>query len=257
MPILNVYSLPQYVDDDLLADGTAVVIDVLRATTTCCYALEAGAEEILPFLEVDDALAAASRYSPEKILLAGERRGERIDGFDLGNSPDEYDPCTVADKTILFTTTNGTRAMQRVRKAQRIYLASFVNASAVAKILMGLENIHLLCAGTDGIVGKDDVLLAGMLVERLHKFGGRTYQLNVQALTAKEFWMNAFALPQALGAEPIDPEQLEKELRKSDGAKNLLALGRDADILAAAQIDKFTGVPELDPKEFRIRFSVG
>ena len=72
-PTLNVYALPKYVDPEELAGGTAVVIDVLRATTTIVYALEAGATQILPCLEIADALALAEQFSPGEVVLGGER----------------------------------------------------------------------------------------------------------------------------------------------------------------------------------------
>ena len=141
----------------------------------------------------------------------------------------------------------------RVRRADEVYLAAFVNVSAVAARLMHCDRIHIVCAGTDGRVGEDDVLLAGLLVDRLQRRGGIPYELNAQATTAREFWLHAFALPQAIGAEPLEPERLAEALRKSQGAKNLIALQLDDDILAASQIDCFNVAPQLDPQTFRIR----
>jgi 2-phosphosulfolactate phosphatase len=161
----------------------------------------------------------------------------------------------VEGKTILFTTTNGTLAMSHARDARRILLAAFVNVSAVVQKLLGADEVHILCAGTDGEFSQDDILLAGLIVERLNKLGGQAYEMNAQATTAREFWMHSFALPQALGAEPIEPERLEKELRGTLGAKNLIGLGYDDDILAASRIDQFKGVPELDKEKFSVRLA--
>jgi len=251
-PTLNVYALPQYAEPRELAGGTAVVIDVLRATTTIVHALAAGAEEVLPCLEVADAWELAKRFSADEVVLGGERHGVPIDGFQLGNSPEEFVPESVGGKRVIFTTTNGTRAMDRARQADDILIAAFVNASAVARRLFDREHIHILCSGTDGKIGQDDVLLAGLLVERLQRQGGIVYQQNAQAITARETWLHSFALPQALGAEPIEPEQLAAELAKSLGGKNLTSLGLQADILAAAQLDRFDIVPRLDGKTMRI-----
>jgi 2-phosphosulfolactate phosphatase len=252
---LHVYALPKYAAPQELAGGTAVVIDVLRATTTIVYALEAGAREVLPCGEIDEAWKLAEKYPREKILLGGERHGKRIANFDLGNSPEEYLSYEVEGKTLIFTTTNGTRAMQPAREAKQIFLAAFANASAVVRKLLGREEVHILCAGTDGEFSEDDILLAGLLVERLQKLGGMVYELNAQAITAREFWLSHFALPHALGAEPIEPERLESELRKCRGAKNLIELGYDEDILAAARVDLFQGVPELDRETFTVRLT--
>lgn len=252
-PTLSVYALPRYVDPKEFAGGTAVVIDVLRAATTIAYALEAGAHEIIPCLEVADALALAEQFSADEVVLGGEREGVPIDGFQLGNSPEEYSPDRVGGKTVIFTTTNGTRALAHARAADEVLVAAFVDASAIVAKLLDWERIHILCAGADGHISEDDVLLAGMLVDRLQRQRGMGYQQNAQAITAREFWLNSFALPQALGAEPLGPDRLADALRKSLGARNLIALGLDDDILAAAQMDRFDMVPRLDPKTFRIR----
>jgi 2-phosphosulfolactate phosphatase len=251
-PTLNVYALPRYAEPEELAGGTAVVIDVLRAATTIAYALQAGASEVIPCLEVADALALAEQFAADKILLGGEREGLPIEGFQLGNSPEEYTADRVGGKTVIFTTTNGTRAMNHARLADEVLIAAFVNASAVVRRLFDREHVHILCAGTDGKIGQDDVLLAGMLVERLQREGGMVYRQNGQAITARESWLNSFALPQSLGAEPLDPDRLAAELRKSPGGRNLTALGLEEDILAAARIDRFDIVPRLDPKTMRI-----
>lgn len=252
---LHVYGLPKYASPQEIAAGTAVVIDVLRATTTIVYALEAGAKEVLPCSEIEEAFALAEKYPRREILLGGERMGKPIAKFDLGNSPEDYLSYDVDGKTIIFTTTNGTRAMAHAREAKQIFLAAFVNASAVIQKLIGREEVHILCAGTDGEFSEDDLLLAGLIVERLQKLGGMMYELNAQATTAREFWMNRFAVPHAIGAEPIEPERLESELRKSRGAKNLIDLGYDEDILAAARVDQFKGVPELDRETFSVHLT--
>jgi 2-phosphosulfolactate phosphatase len=252
-PTLNVYALPKLVAAEELAGGSAVVIDVLRATTTIVYALDAGAKEVLPCLAVSDALLLAKQFPPDQVLLGGEREGAAIEDFDLGNSPDEYTPERVGGKTLVFTTTNGTHAVAHARTADEVLLAAFVNADAVVRHLLECEHIHILCAGTDGQISDDDVLLAGMLVERIQREGGIVYKQNGQAITARETWLHAFALPQALGAELLDPDRLAAKLRGSLGAKNLLALGLDADVLAASWISRFDLVPLLDAKTMRIR----
>ena len=127
---------------------------------------------------------------------------------------------------------------------ENVLIGAFVNATVVLRRLLGQQQVHLLCAGTDGEFSEDDILLAGLIVERLQKLGGVVYALNAQAITAREYWLHRFALPHAIGAEPIEPEHLEFELRKCRGAKQLIELGYDDDILAAARVDQFKGVPE-------------
>lgn len=251
--ILNVYALPSLVMPEEVAGDTAVVIDVLRASTSIIYALNAGAQAVLPCLEVSDALAAAKQFSREQYVLAGERGGKPIENFDLGNSPEEFGPEHVGDKTVVFTTTNGTRAIHRVASAKEVFIAAFVNASAVVQELIGKDRIHIVCAGTDGQFSEDDILLAGLLVERLQRQGGVPYQQNAQAVTAREFWLRSFALPKGLGAEPLESELLVDRLRSSRGAQNLVLIGMADDIRAAAELDRFSNVPRFDPATQKIQ----
>jgi 2-phosphosulfolactate phosphatase len=132
-------------------------------------------------------------------------------------------------------------------------IGAFVNATAVLRRVLGKERVHLLCAGTDGQLSEDDILLAGMLVERLQRLAAGTYLPNAQALTAAEFWLHRFALPQALGAEPLPPEVLAEQLAASPGGRNLIDIGMGSDLLVAAEIDRFQGVPRLDPRDGCIR----
>jgi len=253
-PSLNVHALPRYVEPEELAGGTAVVIDVLRATTCIVFALAAGVRRIIPCLEVADArrLYEQLTVAGDEVLLAGERESKPIPGFHLGNSPEDFTPDRVAGKTILLTTTNGTRAIFHARKAEEVLLAAFVNASAVVRRLLTCEHVHLLCAGTDGKFSREDILLAGMLVERLSRESGLSYLQNGQALTARETWLSTFALPQALGVEDLHPKRLAGELQTDLGGRKLTALGYEDDILAAAQIDCFDIVPRLEARTCQI-----
>ncbi len=255
LPRLNVYALPALLDPATLSGKpgeAAVVIDVLRATTTIMYALAAGAKEVVPLLEIGETLEMkrariAAGEEPESILLGGERGGTLIDGFDAGNSPGDYTPERVGGKTLLFTTTNGTRAIHRVRKADVLILAGFVNAAAVVQTLLNFESIQIVCAGTDGQYTEEDMLLAGCLVERLHRLSGGRYAMNVEAWTVLDIWSRSFSLPEILGAAPLPEKSLARELRTSRGGKNLLDLGLDRDIRAASRIDSLADVPRTSP----------
>lgn len=251
--VIRVYALPQYVAEEELAGDAAVVIDVLRASTTMVTALASGAREIIPCQEVDEARGIAAKLPAGECLLGGERHGLPIEGFDLGNSPGEYSTPRVAGKTIVFTTSNGTGALWRARRARRVLVAGFVNASAVVTELAGEDRMHLICAGAGQQVTRDDVLLAGMLVGRLQAIQPAGVELNAQAVTAYENWTTSFPLSYWRGAEPMPPEILARELRKGAAGRRLMDLGREDDILAAAQIDRFGVVPEFFPLEGRIR----
>ncbi|HID77963.1 MAG TPA: 2-phosphosulfolactate phosphatase [Planctomycetaceae bacterium] len=249
---LNVYALPRFVTPKHLAGGPVVVIDVLRASTTIVHALAAGASQVIPCLEVEEARARAAELERGQTILGGERQGLPIDGFDLGNSPGEYVPERVAGKTVVLTTTNGTRAMLLCRSATRVLVGSFLNAQRIVDAVAPSPTVHLLCAGTRGQFSRDDILLAGLLVDRLTRDAPDLYQLNAQALTAREDWVAAF--PQS-ALQPPDPPQLADVLRTTLGGRNLMAIGLDQDILAAAQLDRLPVLPELDPQAWRIRLA--
>lgn len=251
--ILNVYALPKLAAPEELAGGTAVVIDVLRASTTIVAALASGAEKVQPYQEVEEARAAAKKMADGEFILGGERGGLPIEGFHLGNSPEDYTPYHVGGRTVIFTTTNGTRAMLHAKRARRVLIGAFVNAAAIQRRLLEAEQIHLLCAGTDGEMSQDDILFAGMMVDRIVRHGGMPYRQNAQAMTARETWLSRFTLPQAIGAEPIPPDLLAAELAKSLGGKNLVELGLEADIRFASQIDHFDCVPEMERATLAIR----
>lgn len=251
--MLNVYALPKLVEPEELLGGTAVVIDVLRSTTTIVYALAAGVRQVIPCAEVQEARNFARQFPSNLVVLGGERGGLPVTGFDLGNSPEDYTADRIGGKTLIITTTNGTRAAVRAQTASRILLAAFVNASAVCRQLRGCPAIHIICSGTDGQFSDDDILLAGMLVDRLQRHDGLGYMLNAQAITAQEMWLHKFALPLSLGAETLEPQRLTETLSSTPGGHVLAAVGLDKDILAAARIDRFDIVPELDPLTLRIR----
>jgi len=228
-----VYPLPSLAEPDMLRGTIAVVVDVLRATTVFTCAKHSGVRKILPVLDIVAARQIKTNYPPEKVLLGGERQGLPIEGFDLGNSPQHYTPEKVSGKTLIFTTTNGTVAMEAAKFARRVYIASFLNARATAEYLQNENNIAILCAGTNGKETEEDLLLAGCLTVRLTK--RRNYQLNEAAEKAAGLWR-----------ESIDAVELETLLRASTGGKNLLQIGLEADITVSAQLDTVDRVLALD-----------
>jgi len=251
---IDVYLLPALVQPEELVDRTVVVIDVLRATTTIVQALASGATQVVPCQEIADARRLAAELSGP-VLLGGERGGKQIPGFDLGNSPVEYSREAVGGKTVIFSTTNGTRAMLRCTAARRVLIGAFVNFSAVCRELASEERIALVCAGTDGHVTREDTLLAGAIVADLCSspslVGGKSrpeladYELNDQAEIAADAWQTAVRV--------LTDRPLGITLRDSRGGRNLIEIGQENDIDLAAQIDKFDIVPELDLAAWRIR----
>ncbi|HQU41492.1 MAG: hypothetical protein B7Z73_10760 [Planctomycetia bacterium 21-64-5] len=247
---LKAHFLPSLTTPDELEGAAVVVIDVLRATTVITHALAAGARDVVPCLEVDDAQRVATALPKGHAVLGGERGGLKIEGFDLGNSPDEFTAATIGGRTLVFTTTNGTRAMMHCQRARRVLIGAFVNASAVMRALADEERVHLLCAGTRGAVTREDVLLAGFIVDGLLNRSAPepSAEINDELLIARTCWQ-AFAAGRQI---PELPSDLAATLRFTQGGRNLKKIGLEHDIDAAACIDRFSIVPELDVQVWRI-----
>ncbi|MCA9042299.1 MAG: 2-phosphosulfolactate phosphatase [Planctomycetaceae bacterium] len=241
---LHVHLLPRISSPIDFSDQVAVVIDILRATTTITTALANGARSVYAVQEVSEALALAEQFSEGAVLLGGERHGEKIEQFHLDNSPLAYTSEVVRDKEIIFTTTNGTRAMAHCRMAKTIYLGSFNNLSALATRLQEEtpEELHLVCAGTDGLISHEDVLFAGAMCEKLGAPSESVEPGNDTAKLALDTWR----------AHNQTPERFYQALCHSRGGSNLLKLGFDADIRRAAERDLYDIVPNYDPDTGKI-----
>jgi 2-phosphosulfolactate phosphatase len=247
---LNVFSLPQDFEPDDLRGGIAVVIDVLRASTTMVTALANGARSVIPCGDVETARQIAAGYPPGEVLLGGERGGVRIEGFHLDNSPAAYSLERVMGKTIVFTTTNGTAALMRSRAADRVLIGCLVNRRAVVRALVGDERpVHLVCAGTDGQFTNEDFLAAGAIAAELAAAAGEPLECNTHAVFARNLW-NA---PEFWTAGSFSPGHLRNALRQSPGGSNLVELGFDADIDYAAQLDSIDLVAQYFPKTADVR----
>ncbi len=246
---LDVHYLPQFVAEADLAGGTVVVIDLLRASTTICHALAAGARDVTAFLEVGDAVRAAEA-EPDRteLVLGGERGGVIIEGFDLGNSPAEYTPDEVFGQRVFFTTTNGTMALQHTRLASRVVVGAMVNLSAVIESIGEEDHVHLLCAGTNGHVTREDLLAAGAIGHGLLQRGERDRNDLADSVIGE--WQELLTTGRALGR--ASHEQLAIELRETQGGKNLIDLGMQDDLPRCAAIDTLDLVPTYDPATRRI-----
>ncbi len=177
-----------------LSRTVCVVFDILRATTSMTAALSNGASAIIPVSEISQALEVRKRQ-PE-VLLAGEREGLRIRAaqtgsidFDLGNSPREFTVDKVRGRTIVMTTTNGTRALNACLGAERIYIASFLNLRALACEIEKSENLLLVCAGTFEEAAYEDTLAAGALADLVWKHG-ETGKIADSSQMAREIFLS-------------------------------------------------------------------
>ncbi|MCA1685091.1 MAG: 2-phosphosulfolactate phosphatase [Planctomycetia bacterium] len=168
-----VHLLPALIPPGALKGGVSVVVDVLRATTVMVRALAAGAMAIVPCAEVDEARGVAAALPEGSAVLGGERQGLPIEGFDLGNSPDSYTEDVCRGRTVVMTTTNGTRAILASLDADRVLVASFGNLAATVRELKAQTRpVHIVCSGTNGRVSYEDALLAGAIVRHVRGDSG-------------------------------------------------------------------------------------
>jgi 2-phosphosulfolactate phosphatase len=235
-----VHLLPGLTPEAGLRGGVAVVIDVLRATTMVVHALVAGCIKVIPVSEVEEARRVAAALPVGSALLAGERQGLPIVGFDLGNSPGECTPARCRGKTMVITTTNGTRALLACRDAERVFLGTFVNFAATCRrLLMESKPIHLVCAGTDGRISYEDTLAAGAFAKLLRDQGHAMG--NDEAEIAAGLWTSverSHGFEAELDASPAGADCLAGYLTRGRGGRRVVELGLSEDIAAAAWLDQ-------------------
>ena len=238
---VHVHLVPTLFEPGDLTGGVAVMIDVLRASTTICHALAAGAEAVVPLSEVPRTLALAN--SDASGLAAGERAGKPPEGFDLGNSPSDFTADQVAGKVVYFTTTNGTQALQRMRQADEVLIAAFVNRAAIAERLRTESRpLHFVCAGTDGAKTAEDVLLAGALVKDLLSDVPLGSPLGTQL--AYDHYVARCEEGRVIDA-----------VRAGLGGQNLARIGLDQDIDAAMAESTIDLIPSWDLRTNRLTAS--
>ena len=174
------------VPDEAVNDKVVIVVDVLRTGTTLAVALACGCLDIIPVLSPEEAIEMKGRLGDERVLLGGERNGLKIPGFDLGNSPLEYQRTGMEHKRLIFTSTNGTRALRRASGAKKVVVAALVNAPAVAQAVAAMEgDVSIICAGEREHLSIEDFWAAGFLVRELLKYND--FSLGDGALVARDY----------------------------------------------------------------------
>jgi 2-phosphosulfolactate phosphatase len=237
--ILTPAELPTLARRDL-RETLCVVFDVLRATSTFVTALHNGAKAIIPVSEISEAVAI--RGKQPDVLLAGERDGVKISvaqtggtDFDLGNSPREFTPEKTRGRTIVSTTTNGTRALRACACAKSVLAGSFLNLAATAEFIKQLQptEVLLVCAGTGDKRADEDVLGAGALCELL-ACGDARPTFSESAEIARQFYAQA-------------KSDLAAAVRNSTNGRRLLAIPelRD-DVAFCLQRDIFPLIAKMD-----------
>jgi len=235
---IHVHLLPDHLPSARLQGGIAVMVDVLRASTTVLTALYHGASRVIPCLSVAD--ARVLQASDPTLLLGGERGGVKIDGFDLSNSPAEYDRATVQDRTIVFTTTNGTRALLRCAEAEQVVIGAFANVERLARYLVDRpQPVSIVCAGTNGEVTGEDALFAGCLIDRVLAFGQDRSGIELTDTSEMVFaWWRTESTTRPLA----------ERLRSTRGGRNLAELSYESDIDFAADMNRCPVLARFDPE---------
>ncbi|MEK6477585.1 2-phosphosulfolactate phosphatase [Catalinimonas sp. 4WD22] len=211
-------------------DKAVVVVDILRATSCMTTAVAHGVSSIKPVAEVDTCEALRE----EGYLIAAERGGIKIDGFDFGNSPFEYISNEIKGKKIGVTTTNGTRAISLSKGAKTLLVGSFLNLSSVAKFLNQQEHdILIVCAGWKGHVNLEDTLYAGALAEQLTAKFSRACDSTLAAITLYHAAKN----------------DMMSFLQNSSHVQRLKSLNIEKDIAFCLQLDQYDAVAVLEGDE--------
>ncbi|HJQ53400.1 MAG TPA: 2-phosphosulfolactate phosphatase [Gemmatimonadaceae bacterium] len=229
---LDVFFTPGQVKPGDLAGRLVAVVDVLRASTSIATALGNGARTVIPLEGADEVIVRSKDFTRSQILLAGEQKMLPITGFDLGNSPQAFTPETVEDKTILITTTNGTRALLGVQGARDIVIASYVNFTAVLtlmKVAAGTNtDIAIVCASEEGSFTLEDAACAGRYVRAIPK--------------RASIGLNDAAVASVL-IEKKYGDNIAKVFKESTHGQALQEAGFGADLAACAEVDSYPVVP--------------
>lgn len=227
--MVELYLIPAGIPDDLDRNRPVVIFDIFRASTSIAAALHSGARDIYVAGSMEDAEAIKHKLG-ENVVLAGERGGLRIEGYDLGNSPREMTSDAVANQTVIFNSTNGTKLIRRFADFPQVAVGSFVCLSAVLSYLGTCDTDPILCcAGQLGKFSVEDTLAAGLVVSRL---GRPDNHLDDASLFARRMVDHA-------------GEKWRDWAKHSSHGQLLASLGLADDLDFCLTIDKFDFVPVL------------
>lgn len=228
---IEVCLTPALIDLYAIEASVVVVIDILRATSSIVYGIENGANAIIPVAQVEDCL----RYADQGYLLAAERNGEVVEGYDFGNSPFSYTAEKVQGQTVVLTTTNGTKALHLARKrARQVVVGAFLNLQALVDWLRTQDSdVLLLCAGWKDQFNLEDTLFAGAVVHQLRS----SFTIFDDAGTAAE---DLYLLAK---------DNLREYVGKSAHSHRMMALDIEQDINFCLQTNTCTAIPVLQGDE--------
>lgn len=231
---LFVYHTPELTPAGLVPD-CAIAVDVLRATSTIATALNAGAEAVQVFSDMDKLIFISEEWPAEKRLRAGERGGAKVAGCDLGNSPLDCTPELMGGRRLFISTTNGTRALQRVQDAATVLAGAFINRQAVVNYIVAKQpqTIWIVGSGWEGSFSLEDTACAGAITDGLLTATG----LSIGELAGNDEMIAAYTLF----------KQWEKDLLKlmhhASHGQRLLRLDCHEDLKYCIEMDILNVVP--------------
>jgi 2-phosphosulfolactate phosphatase len=225
-----VHVSPANLDELYFTNKTIVIIDVLRASNTIITALNNGARDIVPVASIEFAVKISGGMFGGQTLLGGERNTIKIDGFALGNSPKEYTEGIVSGKSIVFYTTNGTKAITKAKFSENLYICSFSNISALAVHLVRLNlDFEILCAGRNNSFSMEDSVCAGKLIALIQESG--------KELILNDSSTACLSLYKTYGSDIFEM------LKISDHGKLLIENGFEEDIKICSKVDNIKVIP--------------
>lgn len=217
-------------------NDTVIVVDIFRATTTMCAAFNNGATAIIPIANIE----LAKKHKSEGFLVGAERQTRRVEFADFGNSPFEYTKEKVSGREIVFTTTNGTKAIEAAEDCNQLFIGAFSNMDAlIDQCLLTAKRIVVLCAGWNNKVNIEDTLFGGAFVERLSKKTGVIFESDVVRM-ALYLWNLA-------KENPIE------FVKSSDHYKRLVDNGVEGDAAFCFTENTVSVVPYYDKKEMKLK----
>lgn len=231
---LSVYHTPEEVPDQGQPD-CAIAIDVLRATTTMAAAFQAGAKAIHVFSDLEALRQASAHYAPEERLLAGERGGAKVDGFDLGNSPLDHNAEKSAQRRLFMSTTNGTRCLQRIQTVPTVITAALTTRQAVVDYLDKAQpkTVWMVGSGWEGSYSLEDTVCAGAILHSL----AEQLKVDLKELAANDAAVAAVSLYLQWS------DRLLELMHHATHGQRLLRLNQEADLRYCAQLDVLDLVP--------------
>ena len=231
---LLVYHTPEETPTDTSPD-CAIAIDVLRATTTMAAAFAAGAAAIEVFSDIDALVSASEQWPAEQRLRAGERGGQQLDGFDLGNSPLDHSPERTQGRRLFMSTTNGTRCLQRIQQVPIVLTAALTTRQATVNMLLDKqpETVWLVGSGWEGTYALEDTVCAGAIADQLATALG----LSLIELAGND------ALVAAVSLYRQWQHDLTGLMHAASHGQRLLRLDNTADLNYCAQLDILDIVP--------------